>query len=188
MMVTFENLTPDVVRVLDEDDNVVCSFEPPAEKYFQLAVPGRQSALGSVAVHIPGSVSLNPPQVPLVTRKTEDVCFMRPRPGSDLPEPREGTLFIVTPIIQAHCPDRDDFVVPFPRVQDENGQIVGCRGFAFQGEASYWQRIPTPALQKVKTLDREVWEKRPWPEASEFFWIWEIQKGALLEKASEDIQ
>jgi len=47
-----------------------------------------------------------------------------------LPEPTEGTMFIVSALVKAACPDRKDLLVPTKLVRDEKGNIIGCCGFA----------------------------------------------------------
>lgn len=48
----------------------------------------------------------------------------------NLPAPEEGTLYIVSRIVAAACPGRDDLVIPNDLVRDENGNIIGCRSLA----------------------------------------------------------
>ena len=180
MKVTFVNLTPHVVRVLDTEDRLVCSFEPTYQNR-QLRVLMESIALGSVDVEISGSVvPVHVPLVQLVCGEVEN--FLHPETG--LPAPCEGTLFIVSSVVQTHCPDRDDFVIPSSLVRDESGSVIGCRGFAFQGEAASWNRVPTPAEQLVKTFPKATFEKSTWQP--EFQWIWEIQQGSLLTASERD--
>lgn len=47
-----------------------------------------------------------------------------------LPEPTNDTMYIVSAIVRAACPDRKDLLVPTGLVRDEKGNIIGCRGFA----------------------------------------------------------
>jgi len=49
---------------------------------------------------------------------------------ADLPEPREGAVFIVSRSVALACPARSDLVFPFDLVRNERGAVVGCRGFA----------------------------------------------------------
>lgn len=48
----------------------------------------------------------------------------------NLPEPKEGTRYIVSRLVLAACPDRSDLLVPNELVRDENGQIIGCKSLA----------------------------------------------------------
>ena len=45
----------------------------------------------------------------------------------NLPEPEEGTLFIVSQIVKNAIPGRSDLVVPAEVLRDDKGQIVGCQ-------------------------------------------------------------
>ena len=48
----------------------------------------------------------------------------------DIPDPAPNTVFIVSRIVAAAMPDRDDFVIPGPAVRNEEGVIIGARGFS----------------------------------------------------------
>lgn len=45
----------------------------------------------------------------------------------NLPEPEEGTIFIVSQIVKNAIPERSDLAVPAEVLRDDKGQIVGCR-------------------------------------------------------------
>lgn len=47
-----------------------------------------------------------------------------------LPEPAEDTLYIVSSMVKAACPDRADLVVPHDFYRNEKGDIVACKKFA----------------------------------------------------------
>lgn len=46
----------------------------------------------------------------------------------DLPEPVEGTMYIVSSLVQGACPDRKDLLAPGDLVRNDQGQPIGCRG------------------------------------------------------------
>jgi hypothetical protein len=46
-----------------------------------------------------------------------------------LPEKRDGIMLIVSAIVAAAAPDRDDLVSPGELVRGQDGQPVGCKGF-----------------------------------------------------------
>lgn len=48
----------------------------------------------------------------------------------DVPEPREGTIFIVSRMVASALPDRRDLMIPGPLVRDDQGQPRGCRGLS----------------------------------------------------------
>ena len=52
---------------------------------------------------------------------------------TDLPEPREGTFFVVSGMVRAACPDRKDLASPGRPVRNEAGQVVGCEAFLVNG-------------------------------------------------------
>ena len=49
----------------------------------------------------------------------------------DLPDPVEGTLYIVSRMVAAAMPNRHDLVIPGPVFRDpETGNPTGCRGLS----------------------------------------------------------
>ena len=48
----------------------------------------------------------------------------------NLPGPKSETMFIVSGMVQAACPDRDDLLVPAELVRDDQGRIVGANALA----------------------------------------------------------
>jgi len=48
----------------------------------------------------------------------------------DLPEPEEGTLFVVSSIVKSAVPNRNDVLRPGEAVRDAAGKIIGCKGLA----------------------------------------------------------
>lgn len=45
----------------------------------------------------------------------------------NLPEPTDGTIYIVSSLVAQRCHDRDDVFIPNEPVRDEEGRITGCR-------------------------------------------------------------
>lgn len=45
----------------------------------------------------------------------------------DLPEPEEGTIYIVSALVAGRVPERDDVFIPNESIRDEKGRIVGCK-------------------------------------------------------------
>lgn len=43
-----------------------------------------------------------------------------------LPEPEEGTIYIVSSLVAGRCRDRDDVFIPNESVRDAQGRIIGC--------------------------------------------------------------
>jgi hypothetical protein len=45
----------------------------------------------------------------------------------DLPEPVDGTYYIVSMLVRSACPDRKDLLSPGDLIRDNSGQILGCK-------------------------------------------------------------
>lgn len=48
---------------------------------------------------------------------------------SNLPEPKEGVLYIVAAYIRQACSDRKDLASPAKVIRDEKGAVIGCAAF-----------------------------------------------------------
>ena len=59
--------------------------------------------------------------VPLMVRRDNNSVV-------DLPEPKEGIMYIVSNIVLDHCKDRADLIAPAYQVK-VNGRVVGCTAF-----------------------------------------------------------
>lgn len=46
----------------------------------------------------------------------------------DLPEPQDGTLFVVSALVRQAVPHRTDVASPGDLVRDADGNVVGCKG------------------------------------------------------------
>ena len=44
-----------------------------------------------------------------------------------LPEPEEGTAYIVSSLVAGRCTERDDVFIPNESVRDDVGRIIGCK-------------------------------------------------------------
>lgn len=49
---------------------------------------------------------------------------------TDLPDPEAGTIYVVSALVAQAAKDRKDLLIVDDTVRNENGQIIGCRGFA----------------------------------------------------------
>src|SRR5690554_5215101 len=47
-----------------------------------------------------------------------------------LPEPKEGTIYIVSALVAGAAKDRDDLVIPNDIIRDDKGNIIGCKNLA----------------------------------------------------------
>ncbi len=104
------NLTPHEVKVLDDDDNVIATF------------PSSGVARASQHNVLVGEIE----SIPVVKTEFGEVL--------GLPEPTEGTVFIVSRITveaaQVQGRSTDDLLTTSGAVRDDQGRIVGCRAFA----------------------------------------------------------
>ena len=48
---------------------------------------------------------------------------------SNLPEPEDGVLYIVSAAVRTALPERNDLASPAHLVRDEEGRIIGCLAF-----------------------------------------------------------
>jgi hypothetical protein len=99
------NLTPHKVVVLDDNNNVVAEFA--SEGVIRLSE--ERQLIGQIN------------GIPLYIKRFGTTVALPPQ--------REGVYYIVSlPVAQAF-PDRSDFIVPDQVVRDNEGRIIGCRGF-----------------------------------------------------------
>ena len=56
--------------------------------------------------------------------------LMRTGEIEGLPPKQAGKFLIVSSIVAQAASERDDLLVPYPLIRDENQRIVGCAGFA----------------------------------------------------------
>lgn len=49
----------------------------------------------------------------------------------DLPEPEEGTKYIVSRMVKNLVPERKDVLVPGLPVRDDKGNIIGAKGLSY---------------------------------------------------------
>lgn len=105
--VTFVNLTPHDVTLMDADSNIIRVF-PTTGKF--LRVVEKKRSLPAVD-GIP------------VNEKTFGKV-------QDLPAQVDGTVYIVSEITARAALNRRDLYIPDDTVRDENGRIIGCRALA----------------------------------------------------------
>lgn len=102
----FQNLTPHVLNILDEEGEQV------------LALPSEGVARCAVAQR--------------VVEEHDGVVLFAQEFGEveGLPEPEEGTIYVVSLLVRQAVPHRRDLASPGQLVRDEAGQPVGCKGLA----------------------------------------------------------
>ena len=101
------NLTPHTINIVNDDGNPI--------------------------VNVPASGSLaRCKQVETVVGKVDGIQITRQEFGEveGLPGPADNVMYIVSRLVKAACPDRDDVVTPGPLVRDDSGQPIGCKGLS----------------------------------------------------------
>lgn len=104
---TVLNLTPHVLTIVLEDGNKI-----------EIKPSGLIPRVSVKTVRI-GEVN----NIPLFRNEYGNVV--------DLPDPVDGTLYVVSGLLKSACPDRSDLVVPAKQIRDDQGRIIGCEGLAF---------------------------------------------------------
>lgn len=87
----------------------------PSDPRFEIEPSGevaRVSVRYTIKAHVEG--------VPIYDAQYGDV--------TGLPEEQEGKFYIVSGMVKAAVPDREDVFSPGELIRDENGRPIGCRG------------------------------------------------------------
>ena len=101
------NLTPHSITFVDDVGNTVLTVEPSG-----------QVARCSVAREKIGMIG----GIPVNKSRFGEV--------ENLPEPEEGTIYIVSALTAQAVPERDDVFITDDAVRDEQGRVIGCRALA----------------------------------------------------------
>lgn len=101
------NLTPHSITFVDDAGNAVLTVEPSG-----------QVARCSVTREKIGDIN----GIPVNKSRFGKV--------ENLPEPEEGTIYIVSSLTAQAVPDRQDVFIVDDTVRDEQGRIIGCRALA----------------------------------------------------------
>lgn len=105
---TIMNLTPHAINFVTSEGESLMTVTPSG----QLArVTARTITTGEVTV---GDVTL-----PVTGTTYGEV--------EGLPEPEEGTIYIVSSLVASRVPDRTDVFIPNESVRDSAGRIIGCK-------------------------------------------------------------
>lgn len=104
---TIINLTPHAINFLREDNSVLATVEPSGT--IARASQTRE-AVGEV-----NGIVVNQCSYGSVT---------------GLPDPQDGTIYLVSALTAQACPERSDVFITDDAVRDENGRIIGCRAIA----------------------------------------------------------
>lgn len=109
------NLTPHPVQIWDVDKNVIVI---PAE-----LMPARciEKVYDRKLIKADFNYS-DGNDVQVVKLSYTDVSY--------LPDPEDNVMYIVSVLVAQARPDRDDLLVPYDLVRNDNGSIMGCRALA----------------------------------------------------------
>lgn len=101
------NLTPHSISFLREDNSVLATVEPSGTIARASQTRDRVSEVNGIPVN---------------------QCSYGAVTG--LPDPQDGTIYIVSALTAQACPERSDVYIVDDAVRDENGRIIGCRAIA----------------------------------------------------------
>lgn len=101
------NLTPHKVVIVGEDNFPIIEY------------PSQGIARVSQLTEPVGTIN----NVPLFRVSLGDV--------ENLPEPQENTFYIVSRMVAEALPHRKDLLIPTELVRDQEGRVIGCRGFSY---------------------------------------------------------
>jgi hypothetical protein len=102
-MTKIVNLTPHAITIVSENGDILRKIEPSG-----------MLARCSVRTECVGEMD----GIPVTTSVFGQV--------EGLPEPEEGTIYIVSSLV-AQRVNRDDVFIPNESVRDEQGRIIGCK-------------------------------------------------------------
>lgn len=104
---TIINLTPHAINFLREDNSVLATIEPSGTIARAAQTRERVSKVNGIVVN---------------------QCSYGSVTG--LPDPQDGTIYLVSALTAQACPERSDVFITDDAVRDENGRIIGCRAIA----------------------------------------------------------
>lgn len=104
---TIINLTPHAITFLDGNNSVLATIEPSG-------VVARASQTRERVSEVNG-IPVNQCSYGAVT---------------GLPDPQDGTIYLVSALTAQACRDRNDVFITDDAVRNESGQIIGCRAIA----------------------------------------------------------
>ena len=122
-MDNFVNMTPHSINLVDSDHSALATIEP---SFLLLRVPRpkdemvRELTVGTATVTVNRKVFAGLSAVVVDAEGNETA----------LPEPVEGTYYIVSRIACEAMPERSDLLMVDGTVRDDNGRIIGCTGFS----------------------------------------------------------
>lgn len=104
---TIINLTPHAITFMDGNNSVIATVEPSG-------TIARASQTRETVGNING-IAVNQCSYGEVT---------------GLPDPQDGTIYLVSALTAQACRDRNDVFITDDAVRDDAGRIIGCRAIA----------------------------------------------------------
>jgi hypothetical protein len=106
--VKFINLTPHTINIFDEGGKEQVLSTPPS---------------GTIARCTVENIKIDEKKgIPLFKSSFGEVI--------DLPDPKDGTIYIVSMLIRSALPNRKDLASPGQLLRDEDGRPIGCKGLS----------------------------------------------------------
>ncbi len=102
------NLTPHPIHILDEDNKIIRAYP----------TSGSVARVGVINTKKGFTID----DIPVFSKEFTEAI--------NVPEYKFGTFYIVSQIVKAALPNRDDLIVPDDIVRDNVGNIIGCRSFS----------------------------------------------------------
>ena len=108
---TFVNLTPHTLTVSATDGKIIS------------IAPSGTVARCNQTVSVVDTVTVDGHKIQVTSVILGDV--------TDLPDPQDGTVFIVSRLVADKMRDsRKDLLIPGPLLRDKDGKVIGCDGFS----------------------------------------------------------
>lgn len=101
------NCTPHAITFLREDNSVLATIEPSGSIARAAQTRERVSEVNGIVVN---------------------QCSYGAVTG--LPDPQDGTIYLVSALTAQACPERSDVFITDDAVRDDSGRIIGCRAIA----------------------------------------------------------
>lgn len=92
-----------------------------------------------ITVHNSDGTTLNLNPSGIIPRVQVNRTFLQKAGGADvyrpdfgqltgLPDRKTDTFFVVSSLLAASAPDRDDLLTPGNPIRDDQGRVIGCKG------------------------------------------------------------
>ena len=103
------NLTPHALTIVYGENNM--------EKYV-IEPSGNVARVAAHTENIGSNTTDDGFTIPLTTTVFGEV--------ENLPEPKDGMIYVVSSLVAGRVPDRQDVMIPNQSIRDDKGRIIGC--------------------------------------------------------------